>query len=483
MEITTENESGIREIIAQRRPNMQLNPAGAPGGLYILTEWITPEEEQQIVDFVSTQPWSDEISGARLTQHYGYRYTVNGSWKSEGKTPADWGVLRGFGDRIETQFPGVKIAQCLANVYKKDTGIAAHRDKETPIVFGVSLVGDINMVWTSMQPGPNGKEQKYEAFIPKRSLYIMTDDAAFNWKHAVPVRKRVNYPDASGNLTKHVDKPDWYIRLSITFRHFTQGTGAVDRLIPNPVPAAAPKLECVHFGGIVPYHREAYNNLLNEHPWSAWKSRFGKDLSRKICGESISHSATSEMYARWMVLFCERILAIPIEIVGSFANFYSSGTATLPAHRDDYDCWVFSLSFGATRTFQFTDAAETPVVSLSLASGDVMLFSPDINKTHKHRIPKEAASLGPRINITYFINPVGIPMEEAKSRFLNPPDLRTVTMPLWNDVLNSPKIQIRPADEVVSIARLQSGDMVLVNGNGEVVSSVEPSVLVALGLR
>ncbi len=477
MQITRENESGIREIIAQRRPNLQLNPSGAPQGLYVLTDWITPEEEQQIVNFISVQPWSDEISGARLTQHYGYRYTVNGSWKSEDKTPTDWGVLRGFADRIEEQFPGVKIAQCLANVYKKDTGIAAHRDKETPIVFGVSLVGDINMVWTSMQPGPDGKEKKYEAFIPKRSLYIMSDDAAINWKHAVPIRKRVNYPDAGGNLTKHVDKPDWYIRLSITFRHFTQGTGAVDRLIPNPSLVAPPKLECVHFAGIVPYHREAYNNLFTEHPWSAWKSRFGTDLSRKVCGESIGHSATSEMYARWMVLFCERVLAIPIEIVGSFANFYASGTATLPAHRDDYDCWVFSLSFGATRTFQFTDAAETPVVSLSLASGDVMLFSPDINKTHKHRIPKEAASLGPRINITYFINPVGIPMEEAKRRFLNPPDLSKVTMPAWNDVLQSPKIQIRPSNEVVSIARLESGDMILVNGNGEVVGSVDPALV------
>lgn len=477
MQIDASNESGIREIISQRQPKQQINPTGAPNGLYVLTDWLTPSEEQEIVNFCCTQPWSDEISGARLTQHYGYRYTVNGSWKTEGKVPTDWGVLRRFADRVEGEFPGVKIAQCLANVYKKDTGIAAHRDKETPIVFGISLVGDTNMVWTSMQPNPvTGKEDKYEALIPQRSLYIMCDDAAFNWKHSVPVRKRVNYPDASGNLKSHVDKPDWYIRLSITFRHFTQGVGGVDRLMPSLSVVDHPKLECVHLKEIIPYHREAYNNLMNEHPWSAWKSRFGKDLSRKVCGESISHSQTSEMFARWVILFCERVLAIPIEVVGSFANYYASGTATLPAHRDDYDCWVFSLSFGATRTFEFTDAAETPVLSLSLATGDVMIFSPEINKTHKHRIPKEAASIGPRINITYFINPVGMPKDEATRRFLNVPDLSKVTMPAWNDVLASPKVVVR-ASAPTAIARLQNGDFVLIDVNGGILGKMDPSTV------
>lgn len=473
MKITEANESGIRGIIAQRNPKLQPNPLGAPNGLYVLTDWITPQEEQEIVNFCSGQAWSDEISGARLTQHYGYRYAVNGSWKSEEKLPKDWGVLRQFADRVESEFPGVRIAQCLANCYRKDTGIAAHRDKETPIVFGISLVGDINMVWTSIALNPaTGAEDKYEAFIPQRSLYIMTDDAAFNWKHAVPVRKTVSYPDATGKLSKRVDKPDWYIRLSITFRHFTQGLGDFDRL--SSIQNVKPLLECVHFQGIVPYHQQAYQNLLTEHPWGAWKSRFGKELSRKVCGESISHSATSEMFARWMILFCERVLTVPIELVGSFANYYASGTATLPAHRDDYDCWVFSLSFGATRTFQFTDMQEHPVLNLSLATGDVMVFSPDVNKSHKHRIPKEAASIGPRINITYFINPVGIPKEEATRRFINPPDLSRVTMPSWDDVLASPKVSVA-INTPAAIGRVQNGDLVLIDQNGQIIGVVDPS--------
>ena len=207
--------SGIGELLAN--VEMQRNPKGAPFGLYVIPNWITEEEEKSIVEFLSVGEWSDEISTNRPTKHFGYIYSLYGGYSTT-KEAGDWGILRKFADKIEEQFPGIKIAQCLANLYYKKSTIGAHRDKETPIVFGLSVVGDINMVWTDM----NNPKIKYEASIPARSLYIMADDAAFHWKHEVPSRTTVKYPDNDGNLTIVKTKSDNYIRVSVTFRHFIE---------------------------------------------------------------------------------------------------------------------------------------------------------------------------------------------------------------------------------------------------------------------
>ena len=112
------------------------------------------------------------------------------------------------------QHPGVKLTQALVNLYYKDSQIGSHRDKESPVVvFGVSLVSDINMDWTSVK---NTKDKR-RILIPRRSLYMMTGDSVRIWKHSVPALKRVYYPDKDEYLVK----PDWYIRVSITLRDFS----------------------------------------------------------------------------------------------------------------------------------------------------------------------------------------------------------------------------------------------------------------------
>lgn len=140
----------------------------------------------------------------------------------------DWGVLQKYSDRLEKEFPGVKIGQVLANLYRQDTGIGKHRDNETDLIWGLSLVGDINMVWRRSQ-NVNGamEELKYEATIPRRSLYIMCDDAALIWTHEVPTKKSVIYPEFNPSspeyrkLKHRLPKETDYVRISITFREIT----------------------------------------------------------------------------------------------------------------------------------------------------------------------------------------------------------------------------------------------------------------------
>lgn len=416
------------------------NPPGAPRGLYVIPNWVSETEEQEIVTFLAANKWSDHLSSKRPTQHFGYRYTIQGYQASTENAATDWGVLRRFADRLEQQYPGVKIAQCLANLYFKDTTIGAHRDRETPTVFGVSLVGDINMIWTHMRD----KSLKYEACIPRRSLYIMSEEAASDWMHEVPSRKTVKYPDLDphslnyGKLVTTVKKPDWYTRVSITYRHFHQPLAGNDRLavlsssLSSSLPNPSSGLEACHLRGVIPNHQGTLESLYKEHPWTNIVSRFGSNLSRMVCHGSHLQSQTSGIYGVWVELFCEQVLGIRVKVEAGFANLYPDGKAALPAHRDQYGHWVFGLSFGETRTFDFITKGVKPtaktggpgeIISIPMESGDVLLFSPSTNDIYRHRILAEPARKGMRINITYFISPL---FGQSIAAFLNPPPLQNI---------------------------------------------------------
>lgn len=480
-------------------PNLvfQPNPPGAPAGLYVIQNWITEQEAQAIVDFVclpgpdGKHKWSDHISTKRPTQHYGYRYEISGYAASQEKVPLDWGVLRYHADKIEQNFPGVKIAQCLANLYFKDSTIGAHRDRETPMVFGISLVGDINMIWTDLQ----GVYPKYEALVPRLSMYIMMGDAATRWEHQVPGRATVQYFDSQGKVLAKLSKTDNYARVSITYRHFVGNTGP-DRFArnnintynttttPNTIPEQinlpalpinpnlqslmwgtsssnttnnlinitttnsitspsyylVPGLEACHLKNVVPKHAEKEPLLFAEHAWVTMKSRYGSNLSRRVAYESHVQSRTSGIYAKWVELFCWKVLGIKVVVFGGFANLYSNGNCTLPAHPDQYGCWIFGLSFGQTRTFDFirngvgsntkTSSNAGDIIPLEMTSGDILLFSPEVNNTHKHRILAQPDRTGRRINITYFIRPE--PGQDTR-RFINPPPLTAQLIPTFEE--------------------------------------------------
>lgn len=63
---------------------------------------------------------------------------------------------------------------------------------------------------------------------------------------------------------------------------------------------------------------------------------------------------------------------------------------------------IASLSFGATRRFQLRPVKQKEVEhELTLAAGDVLVMRGDLQRTHVHKVPREEASTGPRINLTF----------------------------------------------------------------------------------
>ena len=241
--------------------------------------------------FLCVGDWSSEISSNRPTKHFGYSYNYKGVNSSWTKNADDWGVLKHHADRIERELPGIQIGQCLANLYFKKSGIAAHRDKETPTV--------LEYLWpeTPTWSGPTWNPKlKYEACIPRRSLYIMCDDAAFEWKHEVPSRATVKYPDLDpqeSNLWSAESHGEQARLVYSSLHHLspfptTRGPGIVFEEQPYHNTRNEPPLEAMHLKAVIPNHREHEERLFREHRWTTIKSRYGNDLSRQVWGCPIS---------------------------------------------------------------------------------------------------------------------------------------------------------------------------------------------------
>lgn len=174
-----------------------------PDGLALSFEVITVEQETQLITWLDSQPWSNELK--RRTQHYGYGYNYR-SKKLVPGPPLDGPILE-LAQMFERSGL-MKPVQCIVNEYTRNQGISAHIDRLDfgPDVLGLSIGADTVMVFE------RGTE-KFECFLPRRSLVKLSGPARYEWEHSIP--SRVTYIDNKG---MKVTKPQDYRRISLTFR-------------------------------------------------------------------------------------------------------------------------------------------------------------------------------------------------------------------------------------------------------------------------
>lgn len=149
-------------------------------------------------------------------------------------------------------------------------------------------------------------------------------------------------------------------------------------------------------------------------PWKEMTWGTGNKLPRKVC-----HGADCPVEIQGILLdilvkivneinVCRHIISPGLrEIVlakyGFFCNYYRNEKDYTPFHEDQYGGDIISLSFGATREFQFKRKSDNSVESFQLNGGDVLFFARAVNDTHKHSVIKGTAPAGERINITFFL--------------------------------------------------------------------------------
>lgn len=186
--------------------------------------------------------------------------------------------------------------------------------------------------------------------------------------------------------------PDRYIKLLDTHGVINTQSKHVDTY----------PLEHMHLKHVIPMSKENFDKLLKEHTWKEFRT-----LHRLVCHNSHKVSKTAAIYGKWVELFCLHCLDTKVKVEGAFANLYPNGNVPLSRHRDAYEKWVFGLSFGETRTFEFIPDDGSEMVSYLLEDGDLFVFSAIVNKYYQHQMSPEPERVGKRINLTYFLEVEG----------------------------------------------------------------------------
>jgi alkylated DNA repair dioxygenase AlkB len=165
-------------------------------GLQYLPDWITTEEEQDLLTRIETLPFSEVrmhgVPAKRQVVHFGWSYGYD-SWQI---TPADpipsW--LSPFRERAASfiSVPAETVEEILISRYPLGAGIGWHRDAPMfgPSVVGVSLAGVCRMRFRRMI---GATRRTTEILLAPRSVYVLAGAARFQWQHSIPSTKELRY--------------------------------------------------------------------------------------------------------------------------------------------------------------------------------------------------------------------------------------------------------------------------------------------------
>ncbi|HEU4683399.1 MAG TPA: alpha-ketoglutarate-dependent dioxygenase AlkB [Nitrospira sp.] len=173
-----------------------LSRSGPPHGFRYLPDWLTAEEEQDLLRQVGTLSFSDVrmhgVTARRKVVHFGWDYGYE-SWRIS-RTDLVPAWLRPLQDRVARliQTSAAALEEVLVTRYDPGAGIGWHRDAPMfgPTVVGVSLAGPCRM---RFQRKERGTKEQAEILLDRRSAYILSGAARWQWQHSIPPTKALRY--------------------------------------------------------------------------------------------------------------------------------------------------------------------------------------------------------------------------------------------------------------------------------------------------
>jgi alkylated DNA repair dioxygenase AlkB len=178
-------------------------------GLYLYPDFIDEAREEQLLKEIDSQIWI--VDYLRRLQYYGYRNELDKPYDLIPFPVAMPLLMQELGrEMVEKKILLMQPDQVIVNEYVPGEGIKPHRDRSyyENQICGVNLGSGCILRFIR---GMN--EEVMDIEIPRRSIYVMQDDARKKWKHAIPPRKK---DKVDGNV-KHRER-----RVSITFRKVKQ---------------------------------------------------------------------------------------------------------------------------------------------------------------------------------------------------------------------------------------------------------------------
>jgi alkylated DNA repair dioxygenase AlkB len=176
-------------------------------GLRYLPNFISPQEELELVETVDKQIWLSPLQ--RRVQHYGYIYDY------KKRTVTDEMYIGGLPDWLQTLAERLKQDRCIAEVpdqviineYQAGQGIAPHVDCEPcfgDTILSLSLGSACTMGLYNLKT-----DKVLHQILEPCSLVIMEKEARYDWKHGIAARKS----DTVEGITIPRGR-----RISLTFR-------------------------------------------------------------------------------------------------------------------------------------------------------------------------------------------------------------------------------------------------------------------------
>lgn len=145
-------------------------------GLTYLDDFLTVEEEKQLLEKINSFEWSNKLS--RKTQHYGYLYDYSNP-KKEKTTPIP-DCFDSIINKLNTIY-NIHPDQLIINEYKPGQFISPHIDNIQLFednIASISLGSECTIQFIN-------QNDIYKIVAERRSIIILSGDSRYNYTHEI----------------------------------------------------------------------------------------------------------------------------------------------------------------------------------------------------------------------------------------------------------------------------------------------------------
>jgi alkylated DNA repair dioxygenase AlkB len=174
-------------------------------GLFLYPNFIDEAKEAQLLNEIDNQTWI--VDYLRRLQYYGYRNELDKPYDLiEFPIPMPPLIEQLSHQIVEQGIILLQPDQVIINEYTPGEGIKPHKDR----AYYQNQICGVNLGSSCIMRFIRGANlEVIDVEVPRRSLYVMQDDARKKWKHGIPPRKK----DVVDGHVQHRER-----RVSITYR-------------------------------------------------------------------------------------------------------------------------------------------------------------------------------------------------------------------------------------------------------------------------
>lgn len=195
------------------QPTLFDTSTSLPSGFVYRPDFLTPEEEAEVVSYIDDLPFSH----SRLGEYVAKRRIIGFGWGFDFREhklipgpslpPFLTPLQRKIGKWLD--IPHTRVVEALLTEYTPGSAIGWHRDNESfDAIVGISLSGWCRMrlrpLWRAARRHP--KEVLSIPLAP-RSAYLMQHESRWDFQHSIPKVDALRYSITFRTLPKNVPTP------------------------------------------------------------------------------------------------------------------------------------------------------------------------------------------------------------------------------------------------------------------------------------